>query len=206
ALHVHETDDHYLVSDQVIEEAHPFAFVRREDDVGEIARTDSLACGRKRRFVLPCPRFPHQHQCRHRRTSQSGQHFFSVHGVSPFFLRRKLRSLVVISHRGKLPPQHHRVVFMDHVVAVHRIAPEEVSETEKESYLLAGEQPMHCQDRKSTRLNSSHGSISYAVFCWKKKILISQGFGRAEVGARLSSWSASSAMRSWQRSMHSRQT
>src|SRR5207245_501868 len=23
-------------------------------------------------------------------------------------------------------------------------------------------------DRKSTRLNSSHGSISYAVFCWKK--------------------------------------
>src|SRR5207245_8809326 len=26
-----------------------------------------------------------------------------------------------------------------------------------------------CQDRKSTRLNSSHGSISYAVFCLKKK-------------------------------------
>src|SRR5690242_21408552 len=25
------------------------------------------------------------------------------------------------------------------------------------------------QDRKSTRLNSSHMSISYAVFCWKKK-------------------------------------
>src|SRR5438876_8981436 len=27
-----------------------------------------------------------------------------------------------------------------------------------------------CQDRKSTRLNSSHPSISYAVFCLKKKI------------------------------------
>src|SRR6266542_3075884 len=27
----------------------------------------------------------------------------------------------------------------------------------------------HGQDRKSTRLNSSHGSISYAVFCLKKK-------------------------------------
>src|SRR6266542_3914820 len=26
-----------------------------------------------------------------------------------------------------------------------------------------------CGDRKSTRLNSSHGSISYAVFCLKKK-------------------------------------
>src|SRR5437899_10115812 len=27
----------------------------------------------------------------------------------------------------------------------------------------------HCQDRKSTRLNSSHLGISYAVFCLKKK-------------------------------------
>src|SRR5690606_39860014 len=25
------------------------------------------------------------------------------------------------------------------------------------------------EDRKSTRLNSSHVKISYAVFCWKKK-------------------------------------
>src|SRR5207253_11473535 len=30
-----------------------------------------------------------------------------------------------------------------------------------------GEQPV--QDRKSTRLNSSHVAISYAVFCLKKK-------------------------------------
>src|SRR5205809_4593998 len=29
--------------------------------------------------------------------------------------------------------------------------------------------PPHRQDRKSTRLNSSHGYISYAVFCLKKK-------------------------------------
>src|SRR5207245_9619166 len=29
--------------------------------------------------------------------------------------------------------------------------------------------PQHGLDRKSTRLNSSHGSISYAVFCLKKK-------------------------------------
>src|SRR2546422_2659433 len=27
----------------------------------------------------------------------------------------------------------------------------------------------YCEDRKSTRLNSSHGYISYAVFCLKKK-------------------------------------
>src|SRR5438067_6146827 len=29
--------------------------------------------------------------------------------------------------------------------------------------------PAHAGDRKSTRLNSSHVSISYAVFCLKKK-------------------------------------
>src|SRR2546422_5610724 len=35
----------------------------------------------------------------------------------------------------------------------------------------AGLQPVHQrpEDRKSTRLNSSHGYISYAVFCLKKK-------------------------------------
>src|SRR5207245_9135245 len=40
--------------------------------------------------------------------------------------------------------------------------------------VLLGEPPLvtapFCRrDRKSTRLNSSHGSISYAVFCLKKK-------------------------------------
>src|SRR3712207_8003249 len=29
--------------------------------------------------------------------------------------------------------------------------------------------PLHLEDRKSTRLNSSHANISYAVFCLKKK-------------------------------------
>src|SRR5205814_10650408 len=34
---------------------------------------------------------------------------------------------------------------------------------------LAGARPSSCLDRKSTRLNSSHLGISYAVFCLKKK-------------------------------------
>src|SRR5206468_6710470 len=39
-----------------------------------------------------------------------------------------------------------------------------------EGELLGQEQdPRSCQDRKSTRLNSSHDQISYAVFCLKKK-------------------------------------
>src|SRR5258707_4930762 len=33
----------------------------------------------------------------------------------------------------------------------------------------AEEIPRCCLDRKSTRLNSSHANISYAVFCLKKK-------------------------------------
>src|SRR5207249_8927968 len=36
---------------------------------------------------------------------------------------------------------------------------------------IAGAADLHIRDRKSTRLNSSHVSISYAVFCLKKKIM-----------------------------------
>src|SRR5438067_3109630 len=38
----------------------------------------------------------------------------------------------------------------------------------------AGVDPGRQRDRKSTRLNSSHVSISYAVFCLKKKKMTSQ--------------------------------
>src|SRR2546429_9704043 len=44
-------------------------------------------------------------------------------------------------------------------LAVVRLAPE----------LLRGPWIDQARDRKSTRLNSSHGYISYAVFCLKKK-------------------------------------
>src|SRR5256885_3914103 len=36
-------------------------------------------------------------------------------------------------------------------------------------YSLRGDSTFTCSDRKSTRLNSSHLVISYAVFCLKKK-------------------------------------
>src|SRR3712207_8277328 len=35
--------------------------------------------------------------------------------------------------------------------------------------LVRAEGLLQCEDRKSTRLNSSHANISYAVFCLKKK-------------------------------------
>src|SRR3712207_7187508 len=37
-------------------------------------------------------------------------------------------------------------------------------------FVLPRPQPALTRDRKSTRLNSSHANISYAVFCLKKKI------------------------------------
>src|SRR3712207_7089339 len=39
----------------------------------------------------------------------------------------------------------------------------------KDSLLAAGPARLAQADRKSTRLNSSHANISYAVFCLKKK-------------------------------------
>src|SRR3712207_7588347 len=42
------------------------------------------------------------------------------------------------------------------------------AETEVREALLAGDEQARL-DRKSTRLNSSHANISYAVFCLKKK-------------------------------------
>src|SRR2546430_12100467 len=38
-----------------------------------------------------------------------------------------------------------------------------------EENVLPSRHPFDRQDRKSTRLNSSHSQISYAVFCLKKK-------------------------------------
>src|SRR3712207_7412746 len=40
---------------------------------------------------------------------------------------------------------------------------------ERHARIAGGEEPRDAQDRKSTRLNSSHANISYAVFCLKKK-------------------------------------
>src|SRR2546430_11585477 len=48
---------------------------------------------------------------------------------------------------------------------------------ERRNDALDGE---HREDRKSTRLNSSHSQISYAVFCLKKKILIEPPFYRRQ--------------------------
>src|SRR3712207_7639972 len=51
------------------------------------------------------------------------------------------------------------------LLAAERLAADELQVLAQVSHV----RPLAVEDRKSTRLNSSHANISYAVFCLKKK-------------------------------------
>src|SRR5256884_1222987 len=51
-------------------------------------------------------------------------------------------------------------------------------------YVESAQLTQELKDRKSTRLNSSHGYISYAVFCLKKKKDVCAGMQRNHVERR----------------------
>src|SRR5437868_7213726 len=76
----------------------------------------------------------------------------SLHDALPISPRQRFSTL----HRAGAPPSHR-------VDAVDRR--ERANQHGSRCALFLG----HGIDRKSTRLNSSHVSISYAVFCLKKK-------------------------------------
>src|SRR2546430_8902703 len=60
-----------------------------------------------------------------------------------------------------------------------RAAGESLGEQERLSALRHARVFRDARDRKSTRLNSSHSQISYAVFCLKKKKIVNLfGLGR----------------------------
>src|SRR5690349_23768517 len=70
----------------------------------------------------------------------------------------------------------HRLHLLRLVIAQHWIDPSDISALRLESEILVlqvSQALAQQRDRKSTRLNSSHVEISYAVFCLKKKKLIS---------------------------------
>src|SRR2546422_7557076 len=58
--------------------------------------------------------------------------------------------------------------------------------------VVVGRNAAHCgeRDRKSTRLNSSHGYISYAVFCLKKKKRQLKGVQRFSALSARSEWTS----------------
>src|SRR5690348_17653502 len=62
----------------------------------------------------------------------------------------------------KLPWPFQNVLYLDKRVLVLDLPAEEVIAQDRKRLVVDA-------DRKSTRLNSSHPSISYAVFCLKKK-------------------------------------
>src|SRR3712207_8166331 len=79
-------------------------------------------------------------------------------------LFRSLKGLV-----GQLAPEFLKP-------SLHRIELGRVGRKTQEVYILGADDLFRAmarsaveQDRKSTRLNSSHANISYAVFCLKKK-------------------------------------
>src|SRR2546430_594132 len=66
----------------------------------------------------------------------------------------------------------HRIIELDHLLHAHPLAGLGLHsrriEQEIAPIVAVGRLP-HVHNRKSTRLNSSHSQISYAVFCLKKK-------------------------------------
>src|SRR5205085_10397963 len=74
------------------------------------------------------------------------------------------RSLAHSAHRAVGPgsPDHRQSLDLD-------VAPLEVALCRAAAVGRHGDRVVVLADRKSTRLNSSHSQISYAVFCLKKK-------------------------------------
>src|SRR3712207_7063285 len=75
---------------------------------------------------------------------------------SPYLLSRATPLLPASLHRRAIPEQARGPEHKDH--DEHG---EDHYRGPPDAYVLV------CQDRKSTRLNSSHANISYAVFCLK---------------------------------------
>src|SRR5438876_6037584 len=81
----------------------------------------------------------------------------SLHDALPIFLHRLL---VGEQRAARVPGQRALAQHVERAVALADPSHAVVDATRAEPLL---------RDRKSTRLNSSHPSISYAVFCLKKK-------------------------------------
>src|SRR5690625_6912506 len=79
----------------------------------------------------------------------------------------------IVAHPGQEAPQRHWWIALIPLVIAYVAdlwSKEAVLENMAEGQRIPVLEPvLSWQDRKSTRLNSSHVAISYAVFCLKKK-------------------------------------
>ena len=100
---------------------------------------------------------------------------FLVHFVFFLMIRRPPRSTLfpyTTLFRSTIPSEAYKADINTTIKALHPLfkkiwLEEIVPEDWKQSYLV--KLAKKGGDRKSTRLNSSHANISYAVFCLKKK-------------------------------------
>src|SRR5205807_9098647 len=88
----------------------------------------------------------------------------SLHDALPIYNKGQILSHILgiqemIEQNGDLP------VNVDLVIE----GEEEIGSANLGKFLSQNREALKCKDRKSTRLNSSHLVISYAVFCLKKK-------------------------------------
>src|SRR5437773_667637 len=83
-----------------------------------------------------------------------------------------LHDALPISLRGKLASTLARGASNELLIGYQRIRDHRDLASRTPLIFVGGDrgQPVAATDRKSTRLNSSHITTSYAVFCWKKKI------------------------------------
>src|SRR3712207_8772434 len=96
-----------------------------------------------------------------------------------FFNDTATTEIYTLSLHDALPISEHLVDALVHVLAL-ALLPGRLAVQVEAALVLAplpvvGDQ-LGQRDRKSTRLNSSHANISYAVFCLKKKTLTHSAF------------------------------
>src|SRR3712207_7763007 len=70
----------------------------------------------------------------------------------------------LVDERGRVP-----ALLLGHAAVARRGGGAHRGRPAPQRLLGRGGERAEAQDRKSTRLNSSHANISYAVFCLKKK-------------------------------------
>src|SRR3712207_8628439 len=76
---------------------------------------------------------------------------------------------LVAGGHSLLPMMKLRLATPEHLIDINPLEDELGYITEDGGEVRIGALTRHREDRKSTRLNSSHANISYAVFCLKKK-------------------------------------
>src|SRR5690606_39565857 len=84
----------------------------------------------------------------------------SLHDALPILLSRQPAGHLAVSHERRAAPQDRHLATPGGCL----YRPVGIPEAVDDARWLA-----ICEDRKSTRLNSSHVKISYAVFCFKQK-------------------------------------